>query len=167
METVFRADERVNTLYQEKDYTDLCQQRKKRWILLSIPFALLAALMIVGVCTRNIVLTNIGTIGAGAVLIAGYDFFIKPLSCYIRHLQNALHGRVREVELPFEAISEDVSLVDGVACRSVTCRDYDAKGRPYDRLFYFDSLKEFPHFKQGEVVRVIHYDLTIADILAA
>ncbi len=164
METVLRADDRTNTLYQESEYTALCSQRRKRWLCLSIPCAALIALGVWAFIARNEVVINVATILAGIVLIAGYDLFIKPLDRYARHLHNALHGRVRQAELPFAAISEDVSMVDGVSCRAVTCVDYDAKSRPYDRLFYFDSLKPFPDLKEGDRVRVTHYDLTIADI---
>ncbi len=164
METVFHADEHANTLYTESDCTALRSQITKRWICLAIPCALLLAAIILGVCIRNQLLTIGATIAVGTLLIAGYDLAIRPLSCYARHLHTALHGRVRETELPFAAISDDISLVDGLSCRAVTCSDYDAKGRPYDRLFYFDSQKAFPDFQAGEIVRVVHYDLNIADI---
>ncbi len=165
METVFRADERVNTLYQEEEITTVTQQLKKRWGLMCLPCVLLLALVVYAVCVRNEMLANIATIGLGAVLIAGYDLALKPLYCYRRHLRNVLHGRVREVELPFVALSEDVNIVDGVTCRALTCTDYDAKGRPYDRLFYLDALKALPDIQQGDMVRVVHHDLTISDII--
>ena len=92
---------------------------------------------------------------------------MKPLVCYRRHLRNVLYGRVHETVLPFVALSEDVNMVSGVACRAMTCLDYDGKGRPYDRLFYFDCLKQFPDFTEGEMLRVVHHDLVVADVTRA
>ena len=163
MDTVFRADERINTLYKEEDLTAIIGQQKKRWLILLIPCAVMAAILVYALIVRSEVLANAATIAAGVVLIAGYDLFIKPVSCYRKHLRNVLHGRVREAELPFVALSEDVSVVDGVSYRALTCADFDAKGRPYDRLFYFDSEKTFPDVKEGDMLRIVHHDLTVSD----
>ena len=151
-------------LYTETDFSDISRELKKRWVYLLLPCALLAALLVFSLVIRVEWLTTASTIVAGVILIAGYDFFIKPVRCYRQHLDRALHGRTRQSELPFLAISEDVNLVDGVSFRSLTCQDVDGKGRPYDRLFYFDAMKPFPDYKPGEVLRVTHYDLNVANI---
>ncbi len=105
------------------------------------------------------------TIVSLAVLIFCYDLFLKPLRCYQRHLDNVISGRRRAVDLPFLAISDDISLVDGVPYRAMTCTDLDAKGRPYDRLFYFDAEKPFPAIAPGETVRVVHHELDVSDVV--
>lgn len=157
----------TNTLYAQQDLTDVQRQRTRRWIAAAVPCAVLLGVLIYSVTIRLQWLSIAATIAIGVVLIAGYDLAIKPLSCYIRHVENALHGRTREAVLPFVALSEEVSLVDGVYYHAMTCEDVDGKGRPYDRLFYFDVMKPFPALRPGERVRVIHHDLEVADLQKA
>lgn len=158
---------RTTTLYTTQDLTNIGSQIRRRWLILAVPCAVLLAVLVFSLIQRLEWLTSLCTILIGAALIGGYDLFIKPLVCYSRHLKNALYGRVHEVDLPFVALSEDESLVDGVTCRALTCLDYDGKGRPYDRLFYFDALKPFPDFQNGEMLHVVHHDLMVADVTRA
>lgn len=155
------------TIYAEADYTAIQQQKKKRWYLLLIPCAILLALMIYSLVIRLEWLTVSTTIVIGVLLIAGYDFAIKPLRCYQKHLPNCLHGRTRECELAFIRLSENVDVVEGVSCRQLLLADEDAKGRPYERLFYFDAQKEFPAAKPGDMMHVVHHDLFVANIYQA
>ena len=149
------ADEQVTTepssLFSAQDQAAIRAQLKKRLILVLIQ--------------RNEVATDVLTIVSLSVLIFCYDLFLKPLRCYQRHLDNVISGRRRAVDLPFLAISDDISLVDGVPYRAMTCTDLDAKGRPYDRLFYFDAEKPFPAIAAGETVRVVHHELDVSDVV--
>ena len=113
------------------------------------------------------IITTACTILLGAILIFCWDLLIKPLNYYRKHLENVLFGRVHEATLPFVFLSEEINVVDGVACRMLTCQDTDAKGRLYDRLFYLDAEKSCPEFKEGEMVLVLHHDLIVADVTAA
>ena len=167
MPTTTPNSARENSLYSVQDLSAINAQINRRWVILLAPCAVLAALIVLSLILRLEWLTSLCTILIGGALIGGYDLFIKPLVCYRRHLNNALYGRVHEVELPFVALSEDESLVDGVTCRALTCLDYDGKGRPYDRLFYFDALKTLPDFQPEEVIRVVHHDLMVADVTRA
>lgn len=162
-----RPEARASSLYTEKDYALIVRQMRSRWICAAIPCCVLLAVMIASLTVRIEWLTTISTILIGVILIAGWDLFIKPLNCYRKYLYNVLYGRVHEAVLPFAALSEDVNMVDGVACRSLTCVDTDAKGRPYDRLFYFDAEKAFPEFSEGDMLRVVHHDLIVADVTRA
>lgn len=157
----------MSTIYCEADYTAIIAQQRKRWLILCIPCVLLAAVLIVSLVVRMEWLTSVSTILIGALLIAGYDLFIKPLSCYARHLRNCLHGRTRECELPFIRLSENIDVVEGVRCRQLLCADLDAKGRPYERLFYFDAEKAFPEANEGDMLHIVHHDLTVANIYPA
>lgn len=152
------------TIYSENDLAAIRQQKSKRWIALAIPCAILLAVIVYSLVIRVEWLTSAATIVAGVLLIAGYDFAIKPLVCYEKHLLNCLHGRTRECELPFVSLSEDVDLVDGVRYRQLLCFDMDGKGRPYERLFYFDAEKEFPDAKAGDMLHIVHHDLCVADV---
>lgn len=152
------------TIYTEADYTAIANQHKKRWLALGIPCVLLLAVVIYSLCVRIEWLTTGATILIGVILIAGYDFAIKPVFCYQRHLDHCLHGRTRDCELPFIRLSENVDVVDGVRYRQLLCADIDGKNRPYERLFYFDAEKEFPAVKEGDMVHIDHYELTVANV---
>ena len=151
-------------MYSEKDLQEIRSQRKRRWIVLLIPVAALAAVLVASLVVRMEWLTTLSTILAGVLLIAGYDLTIKPLSAYAVHVDNMLNGRRREIDLPFASISEDISLVDGVRYRAMTATDYDEKGKPYERLFYFDAEKEFPGFAVGEMLHIVFHDKEIASV---
>ncbi len=151
-------------IYSEADYTAIQAQSRKRWLIVSIPCAVIAAVLAASLCIRLEWLTVACTILIGVLLIAGYDLFIKPLRCYAAHLKNCLHGRTRECELPFIRLSENIDLVDGVRFHQMLAADSDAKGRPYERLFYFDAEKTFPDVKEGELIRIVHHDLAVADV---
>lgn len=152
------------TIYAEADYTAISQQLKKRWLVLAIPCVVLLAVVIYSLCIRVEWLTSAATILIGVLLIAGYDFTIKPVRCYQRHLDRCLHGRTRECDLPFIRLSENVDVVDGVHFRQLLCADVDGKGRPYERLFYFDAYKTFPQVQEGDMLHLVHYELSVANV---
>lgn len=155
----------MNTpIYAENDRIAIRKQIDKRWLILSVPCAVLLAVLIYSLVVRIEWLTSATTILIGVILIAGYDLAIKPLRCYEKHLNNCLHGRTRECDLPFIKLSENVDVVDGVHFRQLLCADEDAKGRPYERLFYFDAEKEFPAAKEGDLLHIVHHDLAVADV---
>lgn len=131
-------------IYTEADFLAITRQQRKRWLLIAIPRLILLIPLVAGLLIRVEWMTSVSTILIGVILIAGYDLAIKPLHCYEQHLNNCLHGRTRECELPFLRLSENIDLVDGVRYRQLLCSDTDGKGRPYERLFYFDALAEFP-----------------------
>lgn len=127
------ADEQVTTepssLFSAQDQAAIRAQLKKRLILVLIPVLVLLGAAIYFAIQRNEVATDVLTIVSLSALIFCYDLFLKPLRCYQRHLDNVISGRRRAVDLPFLAISDDISLVDGVPYRAMTCTDLDAKGR--------------------------------------
>ena len=151
------------TIYTEADYAAIAQQYKKRWLILAAPCVLLFAVLVYSLCIRVEWLTTACTIVIGVLLIAGYDFFIKPVQCYKNHLNHSLHGRTAECELPLIRLSENIDVVDGVPCRQLLCADTDGKNRPYERLFYFDATKELPNVKEGDMLHIVHYELMVAN----
>lgn len=154
-------------IYTEADYLAITRQQRKRWLLIAIPCFILLIPLVAGLFIRVEWMTSVSTILIGVLLIAGYDLAIKPLHCYERHLNNCLHGRTRACELPFIRLSENIDLVDGVQYRQLLCADTDGKGRPYERLFYFDVLAEFPQVNEGDMLHIVHHDLTVADVYPA
>ena len=157
----------MSTIYTENDLNAIKQQKHRRWTALLIPCVILLAVMIYSFVIRLEWLTSAATIIIGVLLIAGYDFAIKPIVCYKRHLDHCLHGRTAECELPFIRLSENIDVVDGVSCRQLLCADEDGKGRPYERLFYFDADKAFPNVKEGDLIHINHYELTVANVYPA
>jgi len=151
-------------IYTEADFLAITRQQRKRWLLIAIPCLILLIPLVAGLLIRVEWMTSVSTILIGVVLIAGYDLAIKPLHCYEQHLNNSLHGRTRECELPFLRLSENIDLVDGVRYRQFLCSDTDGKGRPYERLFYFDALAEFPQVNEGDMLHIVHHDLAVADV---
>lgn len=151
-------------IYTEADYAEIVKQQQKRWLLIALPCVLLLVVLFLALMNRVEWLTTVSTILIGVILIAGYDLAIKPLHCYEMHLNSCLHGRTRECELPFIRLSENVDLVDGVHFRQLLCKDMDAKGRPYERMFYFDMEKSFPDVQEGDMLHIVHHDLNVADV---
>lgn len=151
-------------MYTEQDLLSVHAQRKRRWLALGIPLAVLLAVIVVSLIFRVEWLTIAATLVGGVLLISGYDLLIKPLSDYAKHVDNMLHGRRREIDLAFANYSEDISLVDGVRYHAMTATDYDEKGKPYERLFYFDAEKEFPGFTAGEMLHIVFHDKEIAEL---
>ena len=158
---------RTTSIYSIEDLDSIRSQIKSRWLAVALPCVLLLAGIVVSLVFRQEIITTACTILLGAILIFCWDLLIKPLNCYRKHLENVLFGRVHAATLPFVFLSEEINVVDGVACRMLTCQDTDAKGRLYDRLFYLDAEKSCPEFKEGEMVLVLHHDLIVADVTAA
>ena len=117
-------------IYTEADYTAISAQHKKRWLALAIPCVLLLAVLIYSLCVRIEWLTSVSTILIGVILIAGYDFAIKPIFCYQRHLNHCLHGRTRDCELPFIRLSENIDVWTACASASCSARTWTARTVP-------------------------------------
>lgn len=154
-------------MYTETDLQSVLAQRKRRWIVLSIPLAVMLAVLVCSLVLRVQWLSIAATIIGGALFIAGHDLFIKPLSKYATHVDNMLHGRKREIDLPFSSLSQDISVVDGVRYYAMNAADFDEKGKPYERLFYFDAEKTFPGFEEGEMLHIVFHDKEIASVTRA
>lgn len=153
-------------MYTEEDLTAIRAQQKKRWLILSIPAAVLLAAIVVSLILRMEWLTTTCTILLGCMIIFGYEMLIRPLHCYETHINNALHGRCRELEGEYVSLSEDISVVDGVRYRAMTIREEQQDDDPCDRMLYFDVTKPFPDIAAGRRVRVVFHDREVADITA-
>ncbi|MBE5769378.1 MAG: hypothetical protein E7333_07315 [Clostridiales bacterium] len=151
-------------LYTQNDLQMIQRQKRQRIFLMLIPALVLLAGVIASLAIRVMWLTIVLTALLGAELIACQDLLIRPLTNYEKHLKNMLHGRTREVEGAFSRISEDITEVDGVDFHAVLLIEYDEKGRPYDRLVYFDAMKEFPEVQPGEQLRLLVHDKAIVSL---
>ena len=134
--------------------------------MLAIPGGLLLIGLIASLVIRVEWLTTLLTILLGSLLIAGYDLFIRPLHRYQKFLKEALHGRVREVECIYQSVTMDAEPVEGVLCRTMTVIDHDDKGKPFERIFYFDDLKPFPALTPGQKLHVVFHDRSVVSMEA-
>ena len=150
-------------MYTEQDLADIRQQKKKRWMVLGAVLVVLAAILVYSVVVRLEWLSDVCTVVMGAALLFFYDLTIKPLRCYAVHLDNALHGRTRELDCTFDSLSPDVSVVDGVKYRAMTTLE-PGKKDPIERMFYFDLNKPFPDLKPGDPLHVVYHDHEVVSL---
>ena len=151
-------------MYTQQDLEQILAQKKKRWLLLAIPEAILIAVLVYSLVIRVEWLTTLTWCLAGGLLIFVYDLTIKPLTCYARHLQGVLQGRTRTLDGIFKRVDAQPSMVDGVSYHGVIVSAGDPADEEDDRLFYFDQEKTFPGLNQGDRVRVIYHDRAIAQL---
>lgn len=154
-------------MYTENDLEIVRQQQKKRWLLLTIPTVILLGAMVYSLFIRLEWLTTLATILLGSTLIFFYDLTIKPLRRYEVHLNNALHGRTREVDGTFSELSADISVVDGVKYRAMTLLVETDAPDPEERLLYFDLNKPFPDIAKGTRLHVVYHDREIVSLSLA
>lgn len=151
-------------MYTEQDLIAIKSQKNKRWLVLGIPCTVLLIGLIISLIVRIEPLTVALTILMGALLIGGYDLFIKPLRLYQLFLHNVLHGLTREVDCFYQSITTDAEMVDGVDCHTIYVTDHDDEGKPFERIFYYDALKPLPTLTPGQKVHVVFHDRAVVSI---
>ncbi|MBE5804857.1 MAG: hypothetical protein E7316_10150 [Clostridiales bacterium] len=151
-------------MYTEQDLSSILKQQNKRWLVVGSICLLLAGVVVFSLVKRIEALTTCTTIVLGAVLIFGYDMFIRPLHRYAIFLNNALHGRTREADCVYQSVDADPSQVDGVYYFGMTVQQTDDDGKPFDRLFYWDAEKPFPQLQQGDKLHIVYHDRMVADL---
>ena len=151
-------------MYTQQELDQILAQRKKRWLLLAIPEVILVACLVYSLVIRVEWLTTLISCIAGGLLIFVYDLALKPLSCYVRHLQGVLQGRTRTLEGIFKHVDMQPSMVDGVAYRGMIVSAGDPADEEDDRLFYFDMEKPFPAITAGDRLRVTYHARAVAQL---
>lgn len=151
-------------MYTEEDLNLIRAQQKRRWWALGVIAVAVVAAIVYSLVIRLETLTTGLTILLGVILIFGYEMMIRPLRCYAVHLNNALHGRTRQLDGVFRSVSEDISLVDGVRYHAMTVSEEEGDD-PCDRLFYFDVEKPFPQLTDGDRVHVVFHDREVAALV--
>lgn len=102
--------------------------------------------------------------GAAVWLILADGLLVSPLRKYRRYLSDVLDGLRHETVGDWGGVAGDVSEVNGVRYRAVSLIQQDEKGRPFDRLFYFDCEKELPEIADGTPVRITYHDRMVIGI---
>lgn len=145
-------------MYTEQDYADIRAQVKKRAILLSLPCLAMLAGVIAAFIYRQKLLTMGLTILLGAFMIFSYGLLLYPVIAYGRHLDEVLHGRVRQLTGAFKEMEEGAVVRDGVQYYPMTLNVGDMESQEDDRLFYYDANLPRPDWKRGEQITVTAHD---------
>ena len=146
-------------MYSQKDYDDICAQRRGRLLALCLPFALLAGLTLLSFLIRWPQGVTVAlTIAAGALFIAGWSFFISPLNAYRKHISHALNGHTSRTRGVFVGMDDERVEREGLIFWPLTLNVGAGIRDDGDRLFYYDAYLERPDFQPGEELELTSYD---------
>ena len=148
-------------MYTEQDYSDICNQLKRRWLALGIPAVVLLAGVIVSFVFRIRWLTMALSIMLGAFCIFSYGMALSPVIAYSRHLDEVLHGRVRSTTGAFKEMETQPVMRDGVKYYPMMISVGDMENPEDDRLFYYDANLPRPDWKIGEMLTVTAHDKSL------
>ena len=87
-----------------------------------------------------------------------YRARLYPVIAYGRHLDEVLHGRVRQLTGAFKEMEEGAVVRDGVQYYPMTLNVGDMESQEDDRLFYYDANLPRPDWKRGEQITVTAHD---------
>ena len=145
-------------MYTEQDYTDICNQLKRRWLALGFPAAVLFVAVIVSFVFRIKWLTIALSVALGAFCIFSYGMLLSPVIAYRRHLDEVLHGKVRSTTGAFKEMESQPVMRDGVKYYPMMISVGDMENPEDDRLFYYDANLPRPDWKTGETLTVTAHD---------
>ena len=145
-------------MYTEQDYTDICNQLKRRWLALGFPAAVLFVAVIVSFVFRIKWLTIALSVALGAFCIFSYGMLLSPVIAYRRHLDEVLHGKVRSTTGAFKEMENQPVIRDGVKYYPMMISVGDMENPEDDRLFYYDANLPRPDWKTGEMLTVTAHD---------
>ena len=148
-------------MYTEQDYTDICNQLKRRWLALGTPAAVLLIAVIASFVFRIRWLTMALSIVLGAFCIFSYGMLLSPVIAYRRHLDEVLHGKVRSTTGAFKEMENQPVMRDGVKYFPMMISVGDMENPEDDRLFYYDANLPRPDWKMGETLTVTAHDKSL------
>ena len=145
-------------MYIEQDYQDICAQVNKRWAALLIPSVLALAGIIVSFVFRQKIVTIMLTALLGAGFIFCYGLFLAPVIAYRRHLDEVLHGKVRQTTGAFKEMEQESVLREGVRYYPMMINVGKMEEPEDDRLFYYDANLPRPDWQAGDMLTVTAHD---------
>ena len=151
----------MQALYKQENLKEIQGQIKRRSWILAMVAAALAGGIIYSFIPRIEWLSVALVIVLGMVLIFCIEMLIRPLFAYKRLLQAALGGRSHEDELVYSETEPDVSMVDGINCRTLIFLGEPDKHGTRDRRYYWDATLSVPEFETGARVRLKYTDKMI------
>ncbi len=145
-------------MYTEQDYRDICAQANRRWAALLIPSALVLAGVVVSFIFRQKIVTMALSALLGMGFIFCYGLLIAPVTAYRRHLDEVLHGRVRQTTGAFKEMEEQSVLREGVRYYPMMINVGKMEEPEDDRLFYYDANLPRPDWQAGDMLTVTAHD---------
>lgn len=146
-------------MYQQKDYQDVCAQRKAR--LLSVcggAGALLALTLIAFFARWPQAVTTVLCGLAFCAFIFGWSMLVAPLNAYRKHIDHALRGHTHDTQGVFAEIEDAPVVRDGVSFWPMTVNVGAGLRDDGNRLFYYDANLPRPDFRAGETLLLTSYD---------
>jgi hypothetical protein len=142
----------MTELYSEKDINQINAQLKKRYTIIFIVFAIIIVLVIWSFIVRIEWLSMVSVFLAGVTLVFGIDLFCLPLHRYRKLMTSALTGRTHVGTFEFKQAEADVSMVDGISCRSLIFLGEPDKHGSREQRFYWDANHPLPDFHPGDQI---------------
>ena len=140
----------MHRLFSEKDLQDLNSRIRRRFIVIGLLMALCLAATVWSFTQRIEWLSVVTVVLCGSIAIFGIDMFCLPLIRYRRLVSSALSGRTHTETFEYNGTESDLSLVDGISCRSIfVLGDADKHGTREQRL-YWDAEHPLPAFQEGQ-----------------
>ncbi len=154
----------MRALYNDQSSQLICAKLNRRMLILWVVTALLLGVFVSAMIVRIEWLAMVSFCMAGCFAVFFSQMFCAPLMRYRRLINAALHGRHHTKDLEFARLEPDVSVVEGVPCRTlVFLGDPDKHGSREMRL-YWDQEIPLPSLEPGMVVPVEYTDKFIIGI---
>ena len=144
----------MQAMYTEQTLGSVGGRLNRRLIVLFAVIAVLLAVFVWAMVSRVEWLAMVSVSVAGCFAIFFVDLLCLPLVQYRRLVRSALSGRLHTKELEFSHVEPDLSVVDGVACRSMIFLGEPDKHGSRDILLYWDNEFPLPELEPGETVSV-------------
>ena len=142
----------MHDLYSEKDLQRLSARLKKRYFLLGVLLAVLAAAYVVSMLNRIEWLSMVLFFLFCAAAVFVIELFCLPLHRYKKLVTAALTGRNHTETLEYKETEAETSVVDGVPCRGLIFLGNPDKHGSREQRFYWDGVIPLPAFTPGDQV---------------
>lgn len=151
----------MKDLYTENDLASLRAQIRRRIKIMLIPCVLLLASGIFFFIVRVEFAASASFVLLAFILIFTLEFLCRPLRCYAKHIDAALHGRTHEISVIYQNTETQPSVVDGVSFLSMIFLGEPDKHGIRETMFYWDQELPLPDFKPDDKVMLKYYDKNI------
>lgn len=150
-------------MYSQTDLTNIKRQMSRRMLaIIGFLFCMIAVLAFFVVNRFRIPAYTLGILTCFAAVFL-IDMIYMPLWRYAHFVEGILTGNRRELDGIYLKASDEISMIDGVAFKSILVSEQHSDEYS-ERLFYYDILKEVPLLETNDRVRIIYQDRQIIGI---
>ena len=142
----------MQELYTKKDIELISGQLKKRYWLLGCTMVVLLALFAWSMVIRAEWLSVATLALCMALAVFVIELFCLPLHRYKKLMVSAFAGRTHTETMEYKELEPEISVVDGVSCRSLIFLGSPDKHDTREQRFYWDEEIPLPDFRTGESV---------------